>query len=132
MGGWPYLAVLAAVTVVGVWSSDRAEVVFRKMDDGRIVIDEVAGQLITLLPLLLLPAASGASGVATAGSFQSDEFIWLVVTGFVVFRLLDIYKPGLIRSAERHIAGGAGVMADDCAAGLVGALILAVPTIFVL
>ena len=50
--------------------------------------------------------------------------IWLV-TGFVVFRVFDIWKPGPVRSAERSFEGGAGVMLDDVVAGLFGAVVMA-------
>jgi phosphatidylglycerophosphatase A len=47
------------------------------------------------------------------------------VTGFVLFRGLDITKPGPVRWAERSFPGGVGVMADDVVAGLLGAALLA-------
>ena len=87
-----------------------------KKDDGRIVIDEVVGQLLTLAPLAVVPGLWPRS----AG--------WLLtwhVTGFVVFRVLDIWKPGPIRRMEQRFAGGAGVMMDDVLAGLIGAVPLA-------
>ena len=83
------------------------------------MIDEVAGQLITLAPVLF-------SGAKVAGA---TFFVWwgLVVTGFVVFRVLDIWKPGPVGWAERHFEGGLGVMADDLLAGAMGGLLLCVP-----
>jgi phosphatidylglycerophosphatase A len=108
-----------------VWAADRAESLFRKQDDGRIVIDEVAGQLVTLTPVLALTAASpdGAATIAVAG----QTWWLLVVTAFVVFRLLDIWKPGPIGWAERRFKGGFGVMADDLLAGLFGAILMTLP-----
>jgi phosphatidylglycerophosphatase A len=44
------------------------------------------------------------------------------VTGFVTFRVLDIWKPGPVRWAERRFGGGLGVMLDDLVAGALGAL----------
>ncbi len=49
-----------------------------------------------------------------------------VVTGFVLFRLFDIWKPGAVRWAERRFDGGSGVMADDLVAGVYAALALIV------
>ena len=46
------------------------------------------------------------------------------MTGFVLFRVLDIWKPGPVGWAERSLAGGVGVMADDLVAGVLGALVL--------
>jgi phosphatidylglycerophosphatase A len=117
-----YLITVAAISALGVWASGVAERYFGKPDDGRIVIDEVAGQLVTLAPLLPLRAR-----VAEQGIFASAELGVLffgLVTGFVVFRCLDIWKPGPIGWAERKYHGGVGVMADDLIAGLMGAVLL--------
>ncbi len=98
----------AALLALGVWAADRAERIYGE-DDGRIVIDEVLGQLLTLAPCLFWGGASIAG----------------LVTGFVTFRLLDIWKPGPIGWAERHFEGGMGVVADDVVAGALGAVVMA-------
>ena len=120
-----YGLTVATLCCVGVWAADRAESLFRKQDDGRIVIDEVAGQLVTLTPVLALTAASpdGAVTIAVAG----QTWWLLVVTAFVVFRVLDIWKPGPIRWAERRFAGGLGVMLDDLLAGVLGGILMTLP-----
>lgn len=99
---------------VGIWAASRTERVYDREDDGRIVIDEVVGQLVALAPL-----------AATAGEEVSlgRIFVW-VVTGFVAFRVFDIAKPGPVRWAERRFEGGVGVMADDVVAGLLAAAVL--------
>jgi len=99
-----YFATVATVIALGVWAADRAERWYRRKDDGRIVIDEVAGQLIALTPLLWM-------GVTAVG----------IVTAFVAFRCLDIWKPGPVRIAEGSFAGGTGVVMDDVVAGLLAA-----------
>jgi phosphatidylglycerophosphatase A len=120
-----YLAWTAVLAGLGVWASGRAEEIFGHTDDGRIVIDEVVGQLIVLTPLVaIIPGIPGIPG----DSIDGNVFYLLIVTGFVTFRVLDIYKPGVIRWTERNISGGAGVMADDCVAGVFGAVGLAIPT----
>ncbi|MCE2541870.1 MAG: phosphatidylglycerophosphatase A [Acidobacteria bacterium] len=96
-GDWTQLGLLVAVVVAGVWSSAAAERHFGRTDPGAIVIDEVAGMLLTLL---WLP-------VTWAG----------VIAAFVLFRLFDIVKPFPVRRTER-LGGGWGVMADDLAAGV--------------
>ena len=76
-------------------------------DPGWVVIDEVAGQWIAMLPLALLPGAA----------------VWnppSLVLAFVAFRALDILKPGPIGWADRQ-AGAAGIMADDVIAGVLAA-----------
>ena len=99
--------------VLGIWAAGVAEEAFASKDDGRIVIDEVVGQLLTLSPLVLIPGLWPRTA--------SWLLIWLV-TGFVVFRVLDIWKPGPVRRMEQRFAGGAGVMMDDMLAGLIGAV----------
>ena len=137
--GWlTYGALVAAVTAIGVWASTAAERDFARHDDGRIVIDEVAGQLITLWPLVPLRdvplgVVDLSFGLATdPGFFEVSIFSLLVVTGFVAFRWFDIRKPGAVRWAERRFEAGAGVMADDVVAGIYGAVALIVPAYFVL
>ena len=93
---WIQLGLLVAVVVAGIWASSAAERHFGRTDPGTIVIDEVAGMLLTLL---WVP-------VSFAGA----------CVGFGLFRLFDIVKPFPVRRTER-LGGGWGVMADDLAAG---------------
>ena len=112
-----------AVILVGAWASERAEQAFGVHDDNRIVIDEVAGQLVTLLflvPFVSFYRASGDHGASGAYGISGDLvslFPW-VVTGFVLFRVFDVVKPGAVAWAERGLSGGWGVMADDVVAGI--------------
>jgi len=106
----------AATFAGGVRAAGVVGAATGREDDGRIVIDEVVGQLVTLAPLLLLPRwrfALDAAGLAP------------LVTGFVTFRVLDIWKPGPIGWTERRFHGGLGVMLDDLVAGALGAPLLA-------
>ncbi len=91
-------AAAAAVFALGVWSSNRYERADGGKDPGAIVIDEVAGQWLTLAP------------------FAPDPVSYLL--GFALFRLFDILKPWPIRLLERKFTGGLGVMLDDIGAGL--------------
>ena len=106
-----FAATVVGVTALGIWAADVAERVYGRKDDGRIVIDEVAGQLLTLLPLL--PAG------------RAHDWRWLV-TGFVAFRVLDVWKPGPVRWMQDHLRGGAGVVMDDVLAGVFGAVGMAI------
>ncbi len=120
-----YLVTCAGLLALGVWAADAADAHFGSHDDGRIVVDEVVGQLLTWLPLLMLPvSAGGGVGVRGAGWLSLATFFW-VVTGFVLFRVLDIWKPGPVRWAERSLRGGLGVMMDDVVAGVLAGLALA-------
>jgi phosphatidylglycerophosphatase A len=97
------LAVVGATSMVGVWASSLAERHFGRTDPGQVVIDEVAGQLVTLV----------LTGVSLPG----------VVAGFFLFRILDIFKPWPARRFE-DLHGGLGIMADDLMVGLYGNLML--------
>jgi phosphatidylglycerophosphatase A len=114
MKGLPALAALlggtTVLTAAGIRAAEHAGQHFGCEDDGRIVVDEVAGQWLTLAPLLVVPGAALSAP-------------W-VVTGFVLFRVFDIWKPGPVRWAERRFPGGLGVMLDDIVAGVLGGVVL--------
>lgn len=104
-GGAPALwLTTAAVAAAGTWAAGRYCQLTGKHDNQCIVIDEVAGYLLTLS---LVPRTAANLGL-----------------GFILFRLLDIAKPWPIRLVDRRVHGGFGVMADDLLAGLVGAGLL--------
>ena len=105
------LAVLV-VTAAGVWAAGEAERIYARGDDGRIAIDEVAGQLVALWPLTLLAPPERVLAPLP------------LAVGFVAFRAFDIAKPGPVRWAERHFAGGRGVVFDDLVAGACAALVV--------
>jgi phosphatidylglycerophosphatase A len=134
LGAPLYALLVVAVSAIGVWASTAAETWFGKHDDGRIVIDEVAGQLITLAPLVVLHGIPlGRLPLPPTLGFSGGIDIWwlLVVTAFVAFRWFDIRKPGPVKWAEERFKGGVGVMADDIVAGVLGAVVITVPAYFV-
>ena len=94
--------------LVGIRAAGRAEVDFGRRDDGRIVIDEVVGQLIGLLPLVILTPLTFLASESLLARENLFLFFLEVVTGFVLFRLFDVWKPGAVRWAERRFEGGAG------------------------
>ena len=103
------LAVIVALFAAGVWSGTEAEHHFGGVDPGAIVLDEVVGMLITLA---LLPVnATGA------------------IVGFLLFRVLDVFKPWPSGRFER-LPGGLGVMADDGMAALYANLFMRVVIAF--
>lgn len=117
------------IAIVGVWSASHVSWFLQKKDPGRVVIDEVSGQHLTLLigcalPLLRAhpqPASSAhAIGLITSYSALNWKY-WLV--GFILFRVLDVWKPFPARQAE-SLPSGLGIMADDWAAGIYAGIIL--------
>ena len=108
-----YLLAAAGIAAIAIWAAGVTQRATGRHDDGRIVADEVAGQIVALAPLGL------------AGALPRPTWVALVVTGFVTFRLFDVWKPGPVGWAERRLPGGAGVVADDLLAGALAALVLA-------
>ncbi|HKP46296.1 MAG TPA: phosphatidylglycerophosphatase A [Pyrinomonadaceae bacterium] len=104
------LVIIAAVTAVGIWAASRTERVLQIKDPGKVVVDEVAGQLIALLPI--------------AGRLWRAADVVTVIVAFVLFRLFDIVKPYPARKFE-SMRGGWGIMADDLVAGVYAALSVA-------
>jgi phosphatidylglycerophosphatase A len=93
----------ALLVLPGVWASRRAERILGRGDPSVVVVDEVVGQWITLAAIpWSWPGALLALGL---------------------FRFFDIVKPWPVRRFE-SLPGGWGVMMDDVAAGVLGAIAL--------
>lgn len=101
------LALLALVFALGGLAAGRAEKILGQRDPGQVVIDELLGVWIALLPF----AAPG---------------FWIIFSAFVLFRIFDIIKPWPVSASEYWLPGGFGVMLDDAVAGLLalGSLLL--------
>lgn len=93
---------LLAVIALSVWLCQRAGEYFNEADDSRIVIDELAGYLVTTA---FLPFTWGTAMLA---------FFW--------FRLFDILKPPPIGTIDRRFKNGFGVTFDDVLAGIFAAV----------
>jgi phosphatidylglycerophosphatase A len=101
-------SIIVLVTVVGVWAASIAEKESATKDPSSVVIDELAGMLL---------------------SFYLIPLSWIgLLLGFLVFRLLDIVKPFPCRQAER-LPGGLGIMADDIIAGLYTNILLRIASL---
>jgi len=99
------------ITVLGIWAASRTEQILQLKDPGKVVVDEVAGQMIALLPLTIFGLGK----------------VWIIVS-FILFRAFDIFKPYPARRFEA-LRSGLGIMADDVMAGLYAALIVVVITV---
>ena len=105
------LELLAAVVIsfIGIWAASRTEKLAGRKDPSKVVIDEVAGQFIALLPV----------------PFLINEAWWAAILAFVFFRLFDIVKPYPARKFE-SLESGLGIMADDIVAGIYAAIVVAI------
>jgi phosphatidylglycerophosphatase A len=106
------LLVIIVVTLVGIWAASRVERVLRIKDPGRVVVDEVAGQLIALLPVPLM----------------SPGWPYWLIPAFALFRFFDIVKPYPARKLE-SLHGGLGIMLDDVVAGVYAAIVVALAVV---
>ena len=104
-GGFFNGAFLVAFILIALVVSHKSSVILGEKDPSSVVIDEVAGLLVALC---LLPIT------------------WMTLAaGFVLFRLFDIWKPGIIRKVEA-LRGGIGIVLDDLMAGVLTNLIIRV------
>jgi len=101
---WEPAIIASIVTILALWATSRTEDIWQVHDDPRIVADEVAG--------------------------MSAALIWFpfdlkhAIAGFLIFRILDIWKPGPIGYIDEELPGAPGTVLDDVLAGLVAAVIL--------
>jgi len=124
------------LALVGVWSAGKAADFAGIKDPQFVVIDEVAGQHMTLiLPLipLAMPNLAGHMDFSDYAIYSALSLLnWrYLLAGFVLFRLFDIWKPFPIRNLEK-LHGGWGIMADDWLAGVYAAILLKVALHFTL
>jgi phosphatidylglycerophosphatase A len=100
-----HFAIAALLLVLpGIWAAERVAAAAGRKDPGLVVVDEVIGQWITLVGATLI-------------SWKS------LTLAFVLFRILDVWKPAPARKLE-SLPGGPGIIADDVMAGIYGALVL--------
>ncbi len=105
LGGVPaLLAGIATVSVAGYWASKKIEAMTGDHDGSYIVVDEVAGIFIALIPAGLDPLS--------------------VLLAVIFFRFFDILKPWPVSWLDKNLPGAEGVMLDDMMAGVYAALCL--------
>ena len=92
-----YLAMTVAFIAFAVWVSTAAQRIFEETDPQQVVIDEIAGYLVTM-------------------AFHPTDFS-TAICGVILFRIFDIVKPPPIRWMERRFSDGRGVVFDDVLAG---------------
>ena len=103
-GPWLLLSFTILVSLAGVWAASAYARHTDSNDPGPVVVDEVVGQWLVVLPVAMdltyYPAA------------------------FLLFRLFDITKPWPVGWLDRRVPGGLGIMVDDVAAALYAGLLL--------
>lgn len=105
---WPFpwlLRLLVVIAILGfsIYVAGLAEKIYHVKDDQRIVIDEIAGFQVTMLPVTI-------TGLH-------------LLVGFVLFRIFDILKPFPLRDLQK-MSGGLGIVLDDAAAGIYAGVLM--------
>lgn len=99
---WIHGTIIFAAFFIGIWVCGRTAEYLGVHDHEGIVWDELVGYW---LMMFLVPS----------------NWLW-VSFGFVLFRILDIFKPWPISVVDRQVGGGLGIMLDDLLAGVMGAV----------
>ena len=102
------VGLILVIAFSGIWAASRTEELSGRKDPGKVVVDEVAGQMIALLPLTVFAVTPLA-----------------VMVSFILFRFFDIVKPYPAGRLE-SLRGGFGIMCDDLVAGAYAAVIVSV------
>ena len=97
------LIIVLALLALSIYVAEQAEKIYQKKDDQRIVIDEIIGLQITMLPVAIN--------------------ILNLCVAFVLFRIFDIWKPFPVKNLQ-GLPGGWGVVIDDVAAGIYAGMVL--------
>lgn len=99
-----YLLLTSLFISLSIWSSGKALQLFKEKDPPEVVIDEIAGYLVTM------------------ATFPPD---WrYIFAGFILFRIMDILKPYPASWINDNVQGGLGIVLDDVVAGIYANLIL--------
>lgn len=107
-GPYAFLAVTILFTPVAFWATAKYEEASGIHDNKQIVIDEVIGQWVALLPVFFLLGLN-----------------WIFIgIAFALFRLFDITKPWPISHFDKNVEGANGVMLDDIVAGMFAAILI--------
>jgi phosphatidylglycerophosphatase A len=114
-----YAIAVLSLFVLGCWMCGRSAKLLGVHDFGGIVFDEIVGFLVACAPLL--PALA-----------LRDGHLWRwLAAAFLAFRFFDIVKPWPIRTLDRKVHGGFGIMVDDLLAGVYAGALIAVATVLV-
>jgi phosphatidylglycerophosphatase A len=97
------LLVVLVLMALSIYIAGRAEEIYQKKDDQRIVIDEIIGLQVTMLPVMITTLH--------------------LCAGFVLFRIFDILKPFPLDNLQR-LPGGWGVVLDDVGAGIYAGVLM--------
>jgi phosphatidylglycerophosphatase A len=101
---WNQIIILIGSIFLAIFIAGSAEKILKSKDPSQVVIDEIVGYMTAMV------------GV---------PFSWTAaITGFLIFRIMDILKPYPIRKIDQNLSGGWGIVLDDVLAGVYTRIIL--------
>lgn len=109
-----YGIIIAAliIFVIGTMATDTLIRDAEEKDPGKVVVDEVVGQLITF------------TFVANSMLYHNLHNWWVYLFGLAAFRFFDICKMGPVKWFDSKMKNAVGVMMDDVCAGLMGGIVV--------
>ena len=110
-GLYGILVAAIIVTVVGIIATDAVISGQEDKDPGKVVIDEVAGQLLAFV-------------LVSDNLYHNTELWWIYLAGLAAFRFFDICKMGPVKWFDSKMKNAYGVMMDDVCAGLMASVIV--------
>lgn len=110
-GIYGILVAAVLVFIIGVVSTDTVIRNQEDKDPGKVVIDEVAGQLLAFV-------------FVADDLYRNMNLWWIYLAGFAAFRFFDICKMGPVKYFDSKVKNAYGVMLDDVCAGLMAAVVV--------
>ena len=110
-GIYGILVAAILVTIVGIMATDVVISNQEDKDPGKVVIDEVAGQLLAFV-------------IVADDLYHNIELWWLYLVGLAAFRFFDICKMGPVKWFDSKMKNAYGVMMDDVCAGLMASVVV--------
>jgi phosphatidylglycerophosphatase A len=110
---------------IGVITSENYSKDSGKEDPKEVIIDEIAGQLLTIIIIMTCFPYIGEDAVKGFEKLHiaKEKIFYICFIGaFIMFRLFDIFKPWPINYIDKNVKGGFGIMADDICAALMAAV----------
>lgn len=113
-----FICVCAIIFIGGKYLVDIYILDKENKDPKEVVIDEIAGQMLTLILSVFCPFFAHHSWLSEKFTSGQIDFIFLFLLPFTLFRIFDGLKPWPISWIDTNIKGGTGVMLDDFVAAI--------------
>ena len=127
---WIFLGGAGLGVAISIWLCGEGERILGRKDPGSVVMDEIAAMPFCFLWLFLVEGIFKESGTTTEPLFKGK--LWLVMlAGFLVFRLFDIWKPWPVRQSQ-DLPGGWGITVDDLLAAVYTNLVVGLAALFIM